>query len=451
VSPTAQSAGAAVGSPKRSTSAVRASSRAARPEAVLGAVMRAPEPEPLLVIDREAEDANRAAMVERLKDVPNFHPGEDSRSFHGRAFHTPEGKEPVLPRVTWASKKKPRENSPDWLTATEYSEVPAVFEAKVKLLANLLRASRRTLAYTGAGLSVAAGIGMAAVGSSGQGGMAVGTAGEPTLSHCMLAELNRQRLLHGWVQQNHDGLPQKAGYRQEEINEVHGSWFDPSNPVVKHSGRLRGDLFDDMQNQADTADLVIVLGTSLTGLNADQCVHKTAERSREGLALGSVIISPQRTGQDGKCALRIFAKADDVMTALAREFGFGPGALGKRRGVSRSADLYPKEDKVLVPYDKDGVRSTTVKTWWDLSKGAKLRIGANNNIRGAKQPNDKDITEETVGSVIGRDEKSCSFTLAFAGTHKKLGLWWLETAKRGGLAALLLDVLKDEEWRVCLW
>merc|ERR1719197_410237 len=157
------------------------------------------------------------------------------------------------------------------------------------------------MAYTGAGLSlsVAAGIGMAAVGSSAQGGMGVATAGEPTLSHCVLAELNRQNLLHGWVQQNHDGLPQKAGYKQEDINEVHGSWFDPSNPVVKYSGSLRHDLFEDMENQADIADLVIVLGTSLTGLNADQCVTKTADRSRYGLALGSVIISPQRTSQDG--------------------------------------------------------------------------------------------------------------------------------------------------------
>merc|ERR1719399_323586 len=136
---------------------------------------------------------------------------------------------------------------------------------------------------------------MAAVGSSAQGGMGVATAGEPTLSHCMLAELNRQNLLHGWVQQNHDGLPQKAGYRQEDINEIHGSWFDPSNPVVKYSGTLRGDLFEDMGTQADTADLVLVCGTSLTGLNADQCVTNTAQRSTRGLALGSVIISPQRT------------------------------------------------------------------------------------------------------------------------------------------------------------
>merc|ERR1719388_180153 len=122
---------------------------------------------------------------------------------------------------------------------------------------------------------------MAAVGSSGGAGtgMGVGRAGEPTVAHRVMAELNEQGLLHGWVQQNHDGLPQKAGYRQEDINEIHGSWFDPSNPVVLYSGSLRGDLCYDMQTWARTADLVLVLGTSLSGLNADQCVTKAAGRS----------------------------------------------------------------------------------------------------------------------------------------------------------------------------
>jgi hypothetical protein len=246
-----------------------------------------------------------------------------------------------------------------------------------------------------------------------------------------MAELNRQNLLHGWVQQNHDGLPQKAGYRQEDINEIHGSWFDPSNPVVKYSGSLRGDLYEDMESQADTADLVIVLGTSLTGLNADQCVEKTALRSTRGSSLGSVIVSPQRTSQDGECALRIFAKADDVMNALAKEFGFGPRAFGQGRGIRRSADLFPKENKILVPYDKNGRRSTTVRTYWNLANGAKVRISSHNNIKGAKQPSDSGIKLDTIGTISGRDERTCSIGINIGGTNKKLGLWWLETAQRG--------------------
>jgi len=355
------------------------------------------------------------------------------------------------PTVVWKSEKKPREDksAPDWLTASEYLDTPEVFASKIELLRQMLLASHRTLAYTGAGLSVAAGIGMAAVGSKGGAGtgMGVATAGEPTVSHCVMAELNRQNLLHGWVQQNHDGLPQKAGYRQEDINEIHGSWFDPSSPVVKYSGSLRGDLCENMTVQADTADLVIVLGTSLTGLNADQCVEKTAARSRYGEALGSVIISPQRTPQDGKATLRIFAKADDVMIALCEAFGFGPRALGKGRGIRRSADLFTKQNRVLVPYDKDGVLSTTVKTYWDLTPGAKLHISQHNNVEGARQPCDKGITSSTVGTVGQHDDRACSIVVNFGSTSKRLGLWWLETAQRGGMKYLPVVNIDAKEMR----
>ncbi len=52
---------------------------------------------------------------------------------------------------------------------------------KVKLLAQLMRMSRKTVLYTGAGISVSAGIGQAA-----RGGAAKGrnwSAAEPTLTH----------------------------------------------------------------------------------------------------------------------------------------------------------------------------------------------------------------------------------------------------------------------------
>lgn len=72
------------------------------------------------------------------------------------------------------------------------------------------------------------------------------------------------------MQQNHGGLPQKAGFPQERINEIHGSWYDPGNPVVKYSGSLHDRSYPWMREDAETADLCLVLGTSLGGLNADQ-------------------------------------------------------------------------------------------------------------------------------------------------------------------------------------
>ena len=39
---------------------------------------------------------------------------------------------------------------------------------------------------------------------------------------------------------------------QENINEIHGSWFDPSNPVVKYSGSLQTELFEGMVRRPHT-------------------------------------------------------------------------------------------------------------------------------------------------------------------------------------------------------
>merc|ERR1712196_629095 len=115
--------------------------------------------------------------------------------------------------------------------------------------------SRKTVIYTGAGISVSANVGQAARGSSDLKGFGPAANALPTQTHYALAELHRLGLVHEWIQQNHDGLPQKASYPQEAINEIHGSWFDPSNPVVKYSGSLKAELFPRLRAATETADL----------------------------------------------------------------------------------------------------------------------------------------------------------------------------------------------------
>ena len=67
-------------------------------------------------------------------------------------------------------------------------------------------------------------------------------------------------LVSYWIQQNHDGLPQKAGFPQYLLNEIHGAWYDPSNPVVPMNGELRDDYFDDLIDWEEKADLVLAMG-----------------------------------------------------------------------------------------------------------------------------------------------------------------------------------------------
>merc|ERR1711959_635952 len=217
------------------------------------------------------------------------------------------------------------------------------------------------------------------------------------------------------------------------------------------SGTLRDDLYSNMESWADTADLVLVLGTSLSGLNADQCVWKTAGRSlppskltknqRRDLrkrgkiptvraaALGSVIISPQRTPEDGEASLRLFATADEVMEALAKEFD-----VQSRLDPSQRRARFSSERRVKVPYDKEGKKSNKVQTWWDLSPGAKLRVSQHNNIEGAQQPAYLHITSELIGEALPLNERSCYINVRFdRSACMQLGVWRIDAALRGGV------------------
>jgi NAD-dependent SIR2 family protein deacetylase len=106
-----------------------------------------------------------------------------------------------------------------------------LFALQVQRLAELIQRSPAVVAYTGAGISTAAGIGDYATKAANS----VVTGGErpklrsmldaqPTLAHRVLAALHKAGRLHHWVQQNHDGLPQKAGFPPEHLNEIHGAW-----------------------------------------------------------------------------------------------------------------------------------------------------------------------------------------------------------------------------------
>ena len=63
-----------------------------------------------------------------------------------------------------------------------------------------------------------------------------------------------------------------------QVNSIHGDWYDPSNPVVQFSGSLRDDLFGALLAAERAADLVLVLGTSLSGMNADRVAESAARR-----------------------------------------------------------------------------------------------------------------------------------------------------------------------------
>eukprot|EP00746_Dinoflagellata_sp_MGD_P163729 gnl/MRDRNA2_/MRDRNA2_91923_c0_seq1.p1 gnl/MRDRNA2_/MRDRNA2_91923_c0~~gnl/MRDRNA2_/MRDRNA2_91923_c0_seq1.p1 ORF type:complete len:374 (+),score=78.60 gnl/MRDRNA2_/MRDRNA2_91923_c0_seq1:110-1123(+) len=209
--------------------------------------------------------------------------------------------------------------------ASEFQDTPTTLRKKVKLLAQMIRRSRATCAYTGAGISTASGIGDYASKAKGSAaphmrGVSAGNRLQiqPTYSHHTLAALEEKGLLHHWLQQNHDRLAQKAGFPQAKLNEIHGAWGDEKNPVVMMDGELRKDLMEWMGHWQSHASLCLAMGTSLCGMNADSIASECAARSTD-TGLGLVIINLQGTPLDASSSLRIWGVLDEVMKMLAQE------------------------------------------------------------------------------------------------------------------------------------
>jgi hypothetical protein len=84
---------------------------------------------------------------------------------------------------------------------------------------------------------------------------------------------------------------------------------------------LRPDLHARMLRWAAASDLCLAMGTSLCGMEADATAATVAARAGAGEAGvgGLVIVNLQRTPMDAAASLRIYARCDDVMAAVARE------------------------------------------------------------------------------------------------------------------------------------
>jgi NAD-dependent SIR2 family protein deacetylase len=335
--------------------------------------------------------------------------------------------------VTCDEEARPGYNT---MKAHEYAEEPDVLKAKIKLLAQLILQSKTCTAYTGAGISTASGIDDYA--SKAKGSVAMkrkkvksGFDAQPTLSHRVLASLFRAGHLKHWVQQNHDGLPQKAGFPPEHLNEIHGAWYDPSNPVVPMTGSLRDDLMNWLLEWERKADLVLAMGTSLCGMNADRVVTTCAQKCvKRHKGLGAVIVSLQRTQYDEISSLRIYAKIDEVMAMLAKEMSLHV------RPQTIYVPVVPKEcvvepDVYRVPYDSNGRLTKDKSKWqvWDLRKGSEVKITGGPGIG-------------YVGVITGkRPDGQFRVTLPLQRQGHMdqgkvwsvyvLGSWWLETAVNG--------------------
>jgi len=336
-------------------------------------------------------------------------------------------------------------------------------------LARLVRQAQRSVVYTGAGLSTAAGIDDYAarestapagtteggplrallLGGERNGGGPVGPSpafkspmcAQPTLSHHVLVAMHAAGLLHRWINQNHDGLPQKAGLPQQFINEIHGAWHAPDNPVVPMSGQLRTDLFEDLLECERSADLVLAVGTSLAGMNSDRVVDAAARRAAgdgDGRRsnFGAVVIGLQRTALDEGATLRFYGHCDDVFSALAEELELAIPAPLPVGSYWRPAVLLGREEGDYrfegIPYDAAGRFSASASATLDLREGAEVVIPSG-MYAGACGEVDSFDREGNVKCIFKlkapKGKLKAPMTLV-------VGRWWLQAAVDGAVPLL---------------
>jgi NAD-dependent SIR2 family protein deacetylase len=325
------------------------------------------------------------------------------------------------------------------IKAHEYVDNDRVLHEKVKLLAGLIRKSKHMIAFTGAGISTAAGIDDYATRAKGASITAERRPNirnwrdaMPTKSHYVLTALHEFGFLKHWIQQNHDSLPQKAGYPQYALNEIHGSLHDPSNPIVPYEGQLRPDLFAWMTHWETKSDLCLAMGTSLSGFTADNVpIHIARRRIDENKGLGLVIINLQCTPYDELSTLRIYGCLDRVLELLAEELLLDL-AVAPMNTICPHQPLQEnvlEEDVFRIPFDSHGFFSEEESQVLDLRVGSWIQLTAGPYADDIGQCTGK--TSDGHYRIHFTESVHPVFNILRRPFTLTLGFWWIDLLTRG--------------------
>ena len=150
-------------------------------------------------MDEPDKERSRAEILSALSRKPEQSEG-NINFYHGRMKHFLPSS---VPHTTWRCSQVPRrKTTPAWLTATEFSDQKEILHEKVSLLAKLMKNSRRTVLFTGAGISTSAGVRQSALGQTGQGygGRGYQTDAKPNFSNLALTALGKLAKFTGFLQ-----------------------------------------------------------------------------------------------------------------------------------------------------------------------------------------------------------------------------------------------------------
>lgn len=204
----------------------------------------------------------------------------------------------------------------------------------------------------------------------------------------------------------------------------------------------------DLLELEKNADLVLAVGTTLAGMNADRVFHSCARRANGKKHLGCVLIGLQRSLYDSDCTLRIFEKCDRVFELLVEEIAslaplvpmerphgefFRPAFLEKSKVVNSGEESHYLLEGLR--YDavgrkrtqKHSVGANVPTTCLDLREGAKLVIptGTHAGACGVVDGVDREGNPRIRFQLKLNPAKVGGFK---ADVMRPLGLWWLQAA-----------------------
>jgi len=252
----------------------------------------------------------------------------------------------------------------------EYFDSEEELNIKIDQLAQWISESKHFVTFTGAGISTAAGIsdyrsGVNTVLKVGPGVWEKKKHGItqtvkkkdakqlmqkafPTITHLALAQLMQENYLKFVISQNVDGLHLKSGIPADKIAELHGNTnleicskcskiyfrdykvrnnvkvhdhktqrkcFDCNggliDTIINFNENLRDEVINEAWAQAQKADLMLCLGSSLS-------ITPAADMPAETIDNGGkvVVVNLQKTPYYSKADFNIFAKIEDVMGRL---------------------------------------------------------------------------------------------------------------------------------------
>ena len=229
------------------------------------------------------------------------------------------------------------------ITRSEYRDSDQVLSIKADILINkMFKKAQHASIFVGAGIEVSCGTpDYASHDRSKPQEKLPTTELSPSPAHRVIAGMFNRAPEFGFkfasgrcfVQQNHSCMFERAGVDFNRVNNMHGVNLRNTekvpgalgrevNPVVKMSGSLRDDLFDDILKLEEEADFCFALGSSFSGMNVERVATSCAKRhiksgGKDGQGLAMITL--QCTPVDNQCALRVFDYCDHFMMIVAQK------------------------------------------------------------------------------------------------------------------------------------